>query len=165
MARFKGRLGAFYVRAPRANPQAITYESSNNVEIGQLRGWDLDVAIDLEDVTDFGDAWREHVQTLRGWTGSCNGFLDPTNAMNHDELLEAVMEASFGGNLATTSGDLEGGLMGHFRLDDSDTDTNRRVFFGDIIIREFTPTVDVEGVIGFTMNFTGNGLLGFTASG
>lgn len=165
MARVKGRVGSLFVTTAKSNPQATTYTSVSSVEIGQLRTWSFDQTVDTVEVTDMGDKWREFVQTLRGWSGSADLYLDPSATVNQDELLEALMEGSFSGSLATTSGELEGQLLGLFILDDDEAAGSRDVFFGDMIVEGTSVAVDVEGVNTISFRFKGNGLLGYTSTG
>ena len=165
MARTQGRLGALFVDAPSTDPQNTTLNTTNAVEIGQIRGYDLDLAVDVEDVTDLGDKWREVVATLRGWSGTFTGFLDPSNAVNHDEIMEALMEADFSGSLATTAGEQDAQLLGIFRLDDSQTGGSKPTLYGNMTVLGVRPGVNVEGVNGFTVTFQGSGKLGYTAAG
>lgn len=165
MARTKGRLGALYVTTPKSNPQAATYTSVNAVEIGQLRNWSFDETVDTVDVADLGDAWHEPVSTLRGWTGSTDGFLDPSAAVNQDEILNMLMTGDFAATLGGTSGDLEGSLLGLFVMDDDQAYGAKKTFFGNILLTGFSPTAAVDGVITFTTRFSGVGKLGYTSVG
>jgi len=165
MARTKGRVGSLYVNAPNTAPQGTTYNQTNAVEIGQIRAWSLDTTVDLAEVTDMGDKWREHLQTLRGWSGEFTVFSDPSATVNQDEIWEGLLEGSFSGSLATTSGELEGQLLGLFCLDDDAAIGVRKMFFGDIILTGAGVSVEVDGVDMATFRFTGNGLLGYVTNG
>lgn len=166
MALFRGQDGAFVVVAPETtDPQSPTYSVTNAVTVGQLTTWELVTNNDMQDVTGFGDDWGEHVNTIRRWTARASGFFDPAATVNHDEIMDALMPASFGGSLAGTSGDQDAQLQAHFRMANDDASGSRRVFYGNVLVQSATIRGAVGDVFRMDWSLQGSGRLNYTATG
>lgn len=60
---------------------SVVYFSGSDAIVGEIREWTLDLSATPVDVTAFGDGADRFVPNINRATGSFNGNLDPTNAV------------------------------------------------------------------------------------
>ncbi len=97
-----------------------------------IRSWSLDYVMDALETTDFGDSGhRTYVPGLDGWSGRFEGFKDGAPiAMGAYTVLE---------------------------LRESTNSTQK--WTGSAIVTGLHPTVSVDGVVSYSYDFQGNGVL------
>ena len=150
MATIRGRGGKLQVVAPQTDAAIQTPVGTGHspTSVGQITEWRLNVSMGGEDVTEFGDTWVERITTLKDWSGDARGFLDPSNAVNQDEILGQLllgMTTHINGTAAVAEQ-----LTACFFTDL----TNDRGFVGNII-----PSFEIDGSVGgvFAVSFSFQG--------
>lgn len=106
-------------------------------------GWNIEVSLDMADISRVGQHWKEGLPGQAGWSGSFSGQL----------VLGNTQQKAFVDNIiATTPGTKLTDVK--FLLDES---TN--AFTGDVYITSFSTSPAVGDKVSFTFNFQGNGAL------
>lgn len=157
MAIFKGRNGALYAAAVDTTPQtAPTSAAYLGTQVTQITEWSVSGGPGVADVTEFGDTWVERVATIKDWSGSARGFVDPGSAVSQDEFFKMMVEgtAVAGGAHGGTSGDTEDVIYGVFILDS----TGQKGFGGNVI-PSFEVTGNVGGIFEVSLTFQGAGVM------
>ena len=161
MATLKGRGGKLQVTAPDASTawQNIASTGLTMTDIGQITEWRINTTMGTEEVTEFGDTWTERVTTIKDWSGDARGFVDPSNAVNQDEILGILITGGMTKTITQGTGEAEEVLKVAFFTDK----TNDRGFVGNMI-----PSFEIDGAVGgvFAVSFTfvGTGALEYSTN-
>lgn len=68
----------------------ITFASGDVVDIDE---WSIDISMDTEEITAFGDTTKKYLTTLPDWTGSCSGRF---NAAATQKALRTALQSGTG---------------------------------------------------------------------
>lgn len=74
-------------------------------DVAEMSEFSIDVSVDTEETTSFGDSWKTHLATLSSWTGSCSGQFSGT-----DPAQKAMRTALLAGTPATVTFTLDTGV-------------------------------------------------------
>ena len=160
MATLKGRGGKLQVSTPDAATdwQAIDSTDLALTDVGQIMEWSISVGMGSEEITEFGNTWTERVATLKDWSGSARGYLEPVGYQNQDELMGQLIT---GGMTADISGSAEAEevIKGCFFTDL----TGDSGFVGNMIV-SFEVNGSVGGVFEVSFSFQGTGELEYSTT-
>jgi len=129
MAVLKGKLGNI-----KKNAVAVSY----------VNEWTLDVKLETEDVTDFGDSWKAISGLIASWTGKMSAFFDPSNT-EQKAIHDALITATPTGALTDVT----------FYI----SATN--YYSGSVIVTGVSIETMVSGHVKVTFTFEGNGALSY----
>jgi hypothetical protein len=118
----------------------------NSVAVAYMHEWNINVAIDEEDLSDFGDDWKEVGGNLAEWDGDMTGFFDPTNT-EQKAMHDALITAAPTGELTDVTFYLTGSLY----------------YSGNILITNISISVAASGHIKIKISFKGNGALTYNS--
>lgn len=64
--------------------------------INNLGHWEIAISFDELDASVFGTVWKKNMTGMQGWTGTVEGFLDPSTAANTQitGLLNSALDAT-----------------------------------------------------------------------
>ena len=100
--------------------------------IAGIKSWSLDYVTDAIETTDFGDLGvRSYIAGLSGWSGSFEGYKDGA---------PVTIGSEYGLELAESA-------------------TTTQMWLGNAIITGAHPTVSFDGVVSYTYDFQGTGVL------
>ena len=111
-------------------------------------GWSITANLEMADQTAQGDAWKTGLPGLASWSGSFNGHFVAGNT-EQKVFFDNIVSATPGVQLTTCK----------FLLD---ADTN--AYIGNVYITSLAITTAIGGVVGFTVNFAGDGALSLVAN-
>lgn len=114
---------------------SIKWANGVAAELGE---WSLDISVDMQDVTSFGDLWKRYLSGLHEWTGSCSGRFDGSDAAQ-----KAMLTALLAGTPATIS----------FAVDGTHS------FSGTAYLSAGNVSAAVEGTVDVSYDAQGNGEL------
>lgn len=114
---------------------SIKWANGVAAELGE---WSLDISVDMQDVTSFGNLWKRYLVGLREWTGSCSGRFDGSDAAQ-----KAMLTALLAGTSATVS----------FQVDETHS------FSGTAYLSAGSVSAAVEGLVEVSYDVQGNGEL------
>lgn len=115
----------------------------NDVAMDFSEGWNIDVALDMADISRQGQHWKEGLPGQAGWSGSFSGQLVLGNT-EQKAFVDNIVAATPGTKLTDVK----------FLLDGA---TN--AFTGNIYITGFHPSGTVGDKFSFSFDFTGDGAL------
>lgn len=118
---------------------SVKLGSNTVAEIGE---WSLDIGLDTNEVSAFGDSWKRFITGLKGWTGSATGRFDQTDTNGQVALQNALL------NGTTVS----------IRLYVNATN----YYSGTAYITQESPKASVGGTVDVDFSFTGTGALSYT---
>jgi len=125
--------------------------AGSGTAIDYTDGWTLNVSAELAEALRQGQSWKEHVAGYGSWDGSFKGHLVLGNTQQK-AILDNIITATPGTKL-TTSTAIE------FLCEDSGD-----YFTGDCFVTSVSVDANVGGVVSFTVNITGNGVLSLTVA-
>jgi hypothetical protein len=120
----------------------------NNVAMEFGTGWTINAQLDMASANRSGQHWKEALPGQSGWSGSFAGQVVLGNT-EQKAFVDNLIAATPGTKLTDVK----------FLLDAA---TN--AFTGDIFITGFSTTPGIGGVVEFTFQFQGNGVLSTTAA-
>lgn len=106
--------------------------------VAELGEWGIDINVDMQEITSFGDLWKRYLAGLREWAGSCSGRFDGTDAGQ-----KAMLAALLAGTSATIT----------FKLDDTHS------FSGTAYLSAAGPSASVDGLVEISFDIQGTGEL------
>jgi len=118
----------------------------NDVKVEFTEGWELNIALDMDEVNRQGQNWKEALPGQAGWDGSFTAQLVAGNT-EQKAFLDNLIAATPGVKLTDVK----------FLLD---TDTN--AFTGNIYITRIGVPANVSGKVMVTFGFQGDGALTLT---
>ena len=127
--------------------------------VGQNATGDLTIGKEIIEATSLGDDWRQFAQGVGEWSGTLALNVDPgTEAVQHDELLECILGADFGGGLG-------GGTLGQVQVNwfVDTTASAGKAFYGAMFVEDFSLGVG-SGLSGMTVRLRGNGIVKYAGS-
>ena len=149
MAHYTQIVAALSVLTPSGDLTAPTTPTLAT-EAGQVASFDLRIAKELLEATALGDAFRQYAQGVGEWDGTITFHYDGgTASLQQDELLEAIMPASFGGGLASS-----GQIQVNFIIDE--TSGSGTAYYGAVFVEDFSISAG-RGLTTMTMRVRGNG--------
>lgn len=113
---------------------------SSTKQIGGLNTFSLNINNAVLDVTSFGNAWKEHIDGVKDFSGSASGYLDYSDAVQK-EIVDKILSSS------------ESTLTIDFKV------TKDLTLTGSVRISSLSTTVAVSDKVGISFNFVGNGAL------
>lgn len=113
---------------------------SSTKQIGGLNTFSLNVNNAVLDVTSFGNAWKEHIDGVKDFSGSASGYLDYSDTVQK-EIVDKILSSS------------ESTLTIDFKV------TKDLTLTGSVKISSLSATVAVSDKVGISFNFVGNGAL------
>lgn len=113
---------------------------SSTKQIGGLNTFSLNINNAVLDVTSFGNAWKEHIDGVKDFSGSASGYLDYSDAVQK-EIVDKILSSS------------ENTLTIDFKV------TKDLTLTGSVKISSLSTTVAVSDKVGISFNFVGNGAL------
>ena len=120
----------------------------NSVNMDFTDGWNIDVALDMVEISRHGQDWKEQLPGQAGWSGSFSG---------HAVMGNTEQKAIFDNIIAATPGtkltDME------FTLEDSGD-----YLSGNLYITGVSINASVGDKVSFTANFVGDGALSLTVA-
>jgi hypothetical protein len=142
--------------APSGSLTAPTTATIANI-VSQNATGDLTIGKELIEATSLGDDWRQFAPGVGEWSGSLTLNVDPGTAANHDELLECILAADFGGSLSGGTGQVQVNWF-------IDTTAGAgKAFYGAMFVEDFTLGVG-SGLSGMTVRLRGNGVVKYAGS-
>ena len=70
------------------------YDGTNDNLIANLGAWSIDINMDDIDATAFGSVWKKSMPGFQGWTGSAEGFYDPSDTSGQAVLQSDALSAT-----------------------------------------------------------------------
>lgn len=113
---------------------------SSTKQIGGLNTFSLNINNAVLDVTSFGNAWKEHIDGVKDFSGSASGYLDYSDAVQK-EIVDKILSSS------------ESTLTIDFKV------TKDLTLTGSVRISSLSTTVAVSDKVGISFNFVGNGAI------
>jgi hypothetical protein len=163
MAVYKGRNGKLRIGKVDTSEQTATEDTTQQAAIGQIASWRISGGPDIEDITEFGDSWGNHVTTLKRWSGSAEGYLDVAAASSEQDNILGLVVDGFTVD-QTNTGDTLGHVQGQFNIDTTGGTGAILGLIGNII-----PSFEITGTVGgiFLVSFTfqGSGALAYITNG
>jgi len=109
--------------------------------VANIKGFKLDIQLDLKDVTNFGSAgWKEQAPTIKSWSGTADG---QWNVSGDATGQKALQDALLGGT----------SVSGVFGVDGTHTYT------GTAFIKKISIGEQVDDVVTFSADIEGTGAL------
>jgi len=124
---------------------SFTVDGASANKVAEMSEFNIDVALDTDEDTEFGDDWKSHIVGQAGWGGSMSGSFDPEDTYQK-EIHDLIVAASPTGALAD----------GRFQLDTGD------YYSGSIIINGASIKAGIGGRVAVDYSFIGNGALTLT---
>ena len=122
--------------------------------ISTLKGvtrWELTIEDETPDATGMDSGgWREHVSGLRNWSATVEIVYDKDDVAHFESAVDAEAE------------DIVAGASADLTLD---TDAAPSLSYsGTATLKRIAPTVEVDGVVKFSLEFIGDGELTYPSS-
>lgn len=112
-------------------------------DVANIASWDLDISVDMQDVTALGDSWKENISGLKEWSASAEGHWDVASDTNG----QTAFQTSFLAGTAVT-----------LKLYVNSTN----YYSGSAFISNMSVSDPVDGKVDVSFEFTGNGALSYT---
>lgn len=125
--------------------------AGSGTNIDYTDGWTINVALDTPEISRQGQHWKEVLAGQAGWSGSFSGSLVAGNTQQK-AILDNIIAATPGTKLT-------GATALAFHLEDTGD-----YLTGDCFITGVSIVTAVGGVVTFTVNFQGTGVLGLTVA-
>lgn len=135
------------------NARVTVKPSGTEQIVMEIGSWSIDLGADEIDTTSFGSGWAKSDVGMKKWSGSLEGFSDPS-----DDDGQGVIEEAF----------LSGALVGHIRFYEKYAATGEVVYWTPDIttdasagarITAFNVSQDKAGVASLSVSFSGSGPL------
>lgn len=62
--------------------------------IQNLGKWAINISMDTIDATAFGSVWKKEMPGFQGWSGSVEGYFDPSDTSGQKVLMDAALAAT-----------------------------------------------------------------------
>ena len=108
-------------------------------QVAEIKSWSLEVTSDTTDTSVIGTSWRKNQATIKGWSGSFDGFWDETDTSGQGAL-------SAGGTVT-------------LNLYPEGNDTGDTFWSGDAIVTSISYNASFDGIVEASFSFTGTGAL------
>lgn len=122
----------------------VKYNGTSGTAIGNIQSASLSVNLDTAESTSLGDSWKEYIALAKSWTMSVTALYDNTDAAATGLRTEFIS----GDNVVTSLTMYE---------------TASCYFQGDTLLASYQEGANVNGADTYTVTFTGNGALAYTA--
>jgi hypothetical protein len=119
---------------------SVTVDGATANKVAELNEYSIEFTLDTDEITEFGDNWKDYVIGCAGWSGSMSGSFDPSDTYQK-ELLDLMVAATPAGTLAD----------GRFQLDTGD------YVSGTIIITGVSISAPISGKVPVEFSFLGSG--------
>jgi predicted secreted protein len=123
--------------ATHAGSEGKVYAGSN--QVAEIKSWSLEVTSDMTDASIIGTQWRKNQATIKGWSGSFDGFWDETDTLGQ--------------------GALSAGATVTLNLYPEGDTTGDTYWTGDAIITSISYNASFDGIVEASFSFTGTGTL------
>src|SRR5690606_769786 len=125
------------------------YDNGVKKDVQEINEWSIDLSVDTEDVSAFDEnGWKSFLATLKEWSGSISGNWTLEKAQSGQrELFEAFMN-----NRQLEVDFIVDNVEGHF-------------YRGKMMLTSLPVTNAVAGVVEFSADFQGTGILELWISG
>ncbi len=108
-------------------------------QVAEIKSWSLEITSDTVDASIIGTAWRKNQATIKGWSGSFDGFWDETDTNGQ--------------------GALSAGATVTLNLHPEGDDSGDTFWSGDAIITSISYNASFDGIVEASFSFTGTGAL------
>ena len=108
-------------------------------QIAEIKSWSLEITSDTTDTSVIGTSWRKNQATIKGWSGSFDGFWDETDTSGQGAL-------SAGGTVT-------------LNLYPEGNDSGDTFWSGDAIVTSISYNASFDGIVEASFSFTGTGAL------
>jgi Phage major tail protein 2. len=108
-------------------------------QVAEIKSWSLEITSDTVDASIIGTQWRKNQATIKGWSGSFEGFWDETDTNGQGAL-------SAGGTVT-------------LNLYPEGDDSGATYWSGDAIITSISYNAAFDGIVEASFSFTGTGAL------
>lgn len=122
----------------------VKYNGVSGTAIGNVQSASLSVTMDTAESTSLGDSWKEYITLAKSWTLNVTALYDNTDTAATGLRTEFIS----GDNVVTSVTMYE---------------TASCYFQGDTILASYQEGANVNGAATYTVTFTGNGALTYTA--
>ena len=123
--------------ATHAGSEGKVFIGSN--QVAEIKSWSMEITSDTVDASIIGTAWRKNQATIKGWSGSLEGFWDETDTMGQ--------------------GALSAGATVTLNLYPEGDDSGATYWSGDAIITSISYSAAFDGIVEASFSFTGTGAL------
>jgi hypothetical protein len=123
--------------ATHAGSEGKVYVGSS--QIAEIKSWSMEITSDTVDASIIGTSWRKNQATIKGWSGSIEGFWDETDTTGQGALVA--------GGTVTLNLYPEGNTTGD------------KYWSGDVIITAISYSASFDGLVEVSFSFTGTGAL------
>jgi predicted secreted protein len=107
--------------------------------VAEMGEWSLDLELDTQEDTAFGDDWKSYLAGLKGWSGSGSGRWDMTDTNGQ----KAIQDALLNGTALTLK----------LYVDATHN------YSGSAFVTGLSPSATVDGMVEISFDFQGSGSL------